>query len=349
MASSVPAPVQSPSAVESGMESQTTDRKRTFSERSSTEVAAHRTATASDVPVPTPAPSTNNSDVVDPALKRRRTASEGDIVPYRTTSSADDDIETSSSDEDDAHKLVDIASVAAGHATIKEKPLKPSHVIGHDAFKTVKREDDYHNKPLKVISRMRKNIPARACGRCVLCKEKPCGQCKNCLHNASLPTTQKKQSKRRCLQLRCEKLKGFTGEQIAEKQNDPTVFKPSAEYKFLLSSLSTIDTMRMNALKATQSNYNDLDKYLFYRMFLECTEKYLSNVISRFAQDIAVDESIHSYILRHVPYFMKPGYVIYNHDGRNRPAGDAAAPQAQAPSAPVNAVPNTAAEPPVLL
>jgi hypothetical protein len=260
---------------------------------------------------------------VDGHGKQRRMNSDSDVHPSAASAiaaadaaavwSASESEDESSSDDDET---IDMSQVASG-VVFKEKPRKPSHVIGHDAFRCIKREDEHHKKPLKIISRMRKNIPARACGRCTLCKEAPCGTCKNCVHNANAPAAgQKKQSKRRCLMLRCEKLKGMTGEQIAQQQNDPTIFKPGAEYKFLLSGLAAIDTMRLNAIKATQANYDDMSKYTFYRMYAECTEDFLNNLISRFSQDIAVDESTHKYMCRHVPYFMRQDYTIYNHDGR---------------------------------
>lgn len=297
------------------------ERKRRFSESNAEGVSA----CASDVAAPSPLAAAE-AVPTDPQLKRRRTASEGEVQPQALVAdapasvaaaatvinSASESEDQSSSDDES----VGVEEVAAG-IMLKEKPRKPSHVIGHDMFRVVKHEDEYHRKPLKIINYMRKNLPARACGRCALCKEAPCGTCKNCVHNANTPAAgQKKQSKRRCLMLRCEKLKGMTGEQIAQQQNDPNVFKPSAEYKFLLSGLSAIDTMRMNAIKATQTNYDDMEKYMFFRMYAECTEDFLRNLILRFSRDIAVDEPTLKYMQRHVPYFMRQNYTIYNHDGR---------------------------------
>lgn len=301
------------------------ERKRRFSESNADGVSASMSASASAVATPSPL-AAEESVPTDPQQKRRRTASDGDVQPQVLVADAPANVDaaaavihSASESEDQSSsddESVDLAQVAAG-VMLKEKPRKPSHVIGHDTFRVVKREDEHHRKPLKIINQMRKNLPARACGRCALCKEAPCGTCKNCLHNTSVPAAgQKKPSKRRCLMLRCEKLKGMTGEQIAQQQNDPTVFKPSAEYKFLLSGLSAIDTMRMNAIKATQANYDDMEKYLFYRMYAECTEEFLRNIIYRYSRDIAVDEATHKYMRRHVPYFMRQDYTIYNHDGR---------------------------------
>lgn len=213
------------------------------------------------------------------------------------------------SDEDEATQPLDDAEEETKEKS-KQKTKSTtvtatttSNVVEKKAFrrppKEQRRRDKMHMKHLKLVKKMQRYIPKRACGRCSSCKKAPCGECKNCAYNKALSPAQLVQGRKRCANLKCDKMgPKYPGEK-------ETAVKVTVEFKQLLSQLNQLDTNRVKWAKQVRDGYDDERRYMFAKCMLHCVEQSMKRIIITFADVLVVDEYMKITLVKHMPYFMK--------------------------------------------
>ncbi|MDD5753288.1 MAG: hypothetical protein PHN45_00855 [Methylococcales bacterium] len=178
---------------------------------------------------------------------------------------------------------------------IETKPENAERVLVFRITKADRKANKMKTHHLKLLRKMKKYIPERACGRCSYCKMPPCGECKSCISNKS--TTASHKGHKRCANLTCYK---FSTGYNADRAN----VKVTMHYKQVFSQLCQLEIQRVKWAKNVRMCYDDAGNYMFYQNMLKCVENVMKEIIITFIDEIIVDESMRKAISKYPPYFV---------------------------------------------